>query len=148
MSTAGRVKGILDANPGAVAVVDTDGVGAGVTDRLREQGRRVEAFHAGGGRRRRDRSGELGFVNVRAGAWWQLREMLEGPDSDVELPDDPVLLGDLTAPHWWVTSEGKIQLESKAQLKSRLGRSTDAADAVVMAFFRTGAPWTANDTCR
>ena len=76
MQTTGRVKGILDANPGVAVVIDTDGVGAGVTDRLREEGHTVEAFHASRATKKRDSSGELGFINVRAAAWWQLREML------------------------------------------------------------------------
>ena len=135
MTTAGLVKGILDANPEAIAVIDADGLGAGVYDRLREQGYTVEPFHAGSKTKKRDRSGEQGFANVRVGAWWHLRELLEVPDSDVELPDDDVLLGDLTAPHWDVNSDSKILLEAKVKIKSRLGRSTDAADAVVMALW-------------
>jgi hypothetical protein len=136
MSTSGRVTGLLAANSEAMAVVDADGLGVGVFDRLRELGHHVEPFHAGRKTKKRDRSGELGFVNTRAGAWWQLRELLEDPDSDVELPDDPILLGDLTAPRWSVTSNGEILLESKAELGRRLGRSTDAADAVVMALWQ------------
>jgi hypothetical protein len=136
MSTVGRVGGILDAHQGAAAIVDADGLGAGVFDRLREQGHNVEPFHAGEKTRKMDHSNELGFVNARAAAWWQLREMLEDPDSDLELPDDPLLLGDLTSLRWKVTSTNQIQLESKVELKGRLGRSTDAADAVVMALWQ------------
>lgn len=73
MQTAGRIAGLLIANPGATAIVDTDGLGAGVTDRFREQGLKVQAFHAGAKSDRRDRSKELGFVNVKAAAWWLLR---------------------------------------------------------------------------
>ena len=48
------------------------------------------------------------------------------------------MTGDLTAPHWRVVSGGKIQIESKDDIKKRLGRSTDDGDAVVMAFFPKG----------
>lgn len=139
MATAGRIKGILDVYPGGRAVVDVIGIGAGVVDRLREgaHAERICAFNASEHTEFKDRSGELGFVNKRSAAWWNLREMLE-PNSgdDVMLPDDDQLIGDLTAPHWRVTSGGKIQIESKDDLRKpdRLGRSTDTGDAVVQAF--------------
>jgi hypothetical protein len=41
----------------------------------------------------------------------------------------------LTAPHWRVMSGGHIQVESKDDIRKRLGRSTDYGDAVVMAFY-------------
>ena len=47
---------------------------------------------------------------------------------------DDTLVGDLTAPRWKVTGGGKIQVESKDDIRARLGRSTDDGDAVVMAF--------------
>ena len=49
-------------------------LGAGVVDRLRELGHRAIAFNASEGTDERDRSGELRFLNMRALAWWRLRE--------------------------------------------------------------------------
>jgi len=50
------------------------------------------------------------------------------------LPPDDDLIGDLTAPRWKIQSGGKIIIESKDDIKKRLGRSTDTGDSVVMAF--------------
>lgn len=134
-ATTGHVRGILDANRGSYAVVDVVGIGAGVVDQLREAGYSVSAFSAGSGSVLYDRSGELGFVNRRSAAWWNLREMLDPSfGSDVALPPDDDLIGDLTAPSYRVTSNGRIAVESKDDIRKRLGRSTDAADAVVQAF--------------
>lgn len=142
MQTAGRVKGILDANEGMTAVIDVIGIGAGVVDRLREQRMPADGFNASAGTKRRDSSGELGFVNQRAAAWWQLRELLDpASGSEIALPPDDLLLGDLTAPHWRVASGGRIQVESKDDIKKRIGRSTDDGDAVVMAFWTQSAGW-------
>jgi hypothetical protein len=142
METAGRVKGILDAHGGR-AVVDVIGIGAGIVHRLREQRCKVEAFNASERTDRLDRSGELGFANVRSAAWWGLRERLD-PDvgEPVALPPDDTLTGDLTAPKWRVLSGGKIQVESKDDLRKaeRLGRSTDDGDAVVQAFWEPVTP--------
>jgi hypothetical protein len=133
METAGRVKGMLDAHGGR-AVVDVIGIGAGVVSRLREQNCEVVAFNAAERTDKLDKSGELGFINVRSAAWWSLRERLDPQSGDpIALPPDDTLTGDLTAPKWRVLSGGKIQVESKDDLRKpeRLGRSTDDGDAVV-----------------
>ncbi len=141
MSTTGRIKGILDAY-GQKAIVDVIGMGGGVVDRLREmkktEGKKwdVVAFNASEHTDYLDSSGELGFSNCRSAAWWHMRELLDpSSGNNIALPDDDLLTGDLVAPHWKVQSGGKIQVESKDDIKERIGRSTDYGDAVVMAFF-------------
>lgn len=134
MQTTGRVIGIVTVAPERRPVVDVIGIGAGVVDRLREQGITVEAFNASEGTDRRDHSGELGFTNTRSAAWWNLRELLDPAyGADLALPPDDRLTGDLTAPRWRVMSGGRIQVESKDEIRKRLGRSTDDGDAVVQA---------------
>ena len=136
MQTAGRVKGHLDTDPEATALVDVIGIGAGVLDRLREQGCRAEPFNASAGTSNKDASGELGFPATRSAEWWLLRELLDpSRGADVALPPDDLLLGDLTAAKWRVLSGGKIQVESKDDIRKRIGRSTDDGDAVVQAFW-------------
>lgn len=144
METAGHVKGALmtmSDNPvlAPTAVVDVIGIGAGVVDRLRELACQVVAFNASEATDRMDATNQLGFVNKRAAAWWNLREMLD-PDGtfQVALPPDDRLTGDLTSPKWRVMSGGRIQIESKDDIRKRLGRSTDDGDAVVQAFWPEG----------
>lgn len=135
METTGRIQGVLNANGATdcVPVVDSIGVGAGVVSRLREMDVAVVPFNAAEGTDRRDVSGELGFANKRAWAWWNLRELLDpGNEHNVALPPDDLLIGDLTAPRWRVLSGGKILIESKDDIRQRIGRSTDTGDAVVM----------------
>jgi hypothetical protein len=83
----------------------------------------------------KDGSGR-GFENRRAEAWWRFREALN-PDqpggSDIALPPDPELLYELTAP-MLVPYKRAIQIENKKEIKARLKRSIDKADAVVMAW--------------
>ncbi len=135
MATTGLVAGILQAQ-GGEAAVDVIGIGAGVVDRLREQGCQVLAFNASEGTKATDKGGELGFVNKRSAAWWNLRELLDPAGGhEVALPPDDLLIGDLTAPHWRVMSGGKIQVEAKDDIRKRIGRSTDDGDAVAMAFW-------------
>ena len=115
METTGRVKALLD-----------------------EQKCDVSRFTAGAKTGLRTEDGEDGFVDKRAAAWWGMREMLNPANGmNVALPPDDELTGDLTAPRWWVTSGARIRVESKDELRKpdRLGRSTDCADAVIMAFW-------------
>lgn len=143
MATTGRVQGILEGDPDCTAIVDVVGIGAGVVDRLREQGSKVQAFNASARSRNRDKTGELGFINTRAAAWWRLRELLDpSAGSHLCLPPDDDLLGDLTAPKAGEPqSGGKIKVESKDEIRKRIGRSTDRADSVVQAFWTETGNW-------
>ena len=136
--TTGHVCGVLSAHDGSYAVVDTDGLGAGVTDHARGRGFSVEAFHGGMTSERKDRTGELTFYNNRSEAWWRLREALD-PMQDggavIELPDDDEMLGDLTSPHWKVDEKSRIKVEKKEEVQKRLGRSPDCGDATVYSFW-------------
>jgi hypothetical protein len=143
MAVTGRVKGILDADPAAVAMVDSIGVGAGVLDRLREMGMRAEPFTASARTTRRDVTGEFTFQNCRAAAWHNLRELLDPSAGAVAcLPDDEALLSDLSAPHGKEPlSGGILRIEGKDEIRARIGRSTDRGDAVVQAFWKQAGSW-------
>lgn len=132
--------------PGRRAVVDVIGIGAGVNDRLAEQAETMEvysedvlwhvvSFNAGAPPTGTDRTGKLHFANRRAEGWWGLRDRLDPQwNPTLCIPPDELLFAELTAPRWKPTSSGRIIVESKAEVKRKLmGRSTDRADAVVMA---------------
>jgi hypothetical protein len=88
----------------------------------------------------RDRSGKYRLINVRAAWYWKLRESLD-PDhgENLALPPDSEMRADLCAPRYKVTAAG-IQLEAKEDIVQRLGRSPDAADAVVLCNWWRGGP--------
>ena len=113
-------------------VCDVVGLGAGIVDRLREMGYRVRAFNGGS-----FTSQQAKFLNLRASSYWNLRCLLE--EGKIALPRDPGLFEELLAIRWFPTSEGKVQLERKVDMKRRLGKSPDKADAVSMAFGARGA---------
>lgn len=121
---------------GGYASIDVDGIGASTYHlMLPTWGSKVRAY-AGSeqrGERLTDRSGEMTHYNVRAAAYWHLREMLDpSRHSMVALPPGREVLADLTAPRWTKTGD-KIQIEKKKDIKARLGRSPDVGDALVMA---------------
>jgi hypothetical protein len=61
---------------------------------------------------------------------------------ELALPPDDLLIGDLTSPHYRIMSGGKIQVESKDDIKKRIGRSTDTGDATCQAFWPNSSGWT------
>ena len=86
---------------------------------------------------RRTRDNKLRFTNKRSEAIWRFREALDPSQmggSPIFLPDDPMLVADLTAPTFEVGPNG-IQVESKEEVCKRLHRSTDRGDAVIMSWF-------------
>lgn len=117
--------------------VDANGVGAGVHKRLEEQGYAALAMMAGAGTDLTDHSGVLHFANWRSALYWSVRDMLNPAyGATLALPDDDRLKHDLTAARFRTRSDGKIIVESKADIAKRLnGRSTDGGDAVMLALF-------------
>lgn len=86
----------------------------------------------------RDLTRKFEFFNLRAQLYWRARELLR-PEADfkIALPKDRQLLIELCAFKFSIEN-GKIRLEEKADVKKRLGRSPDRADAVVMALMHAG----------
>lgn len=123
--------------PDAAVNVDVIGVGASVYDWLREKVdsavATVHAVNVASASAATDRSGQLRFVNLRAEAYWRMREALDPEHGDnLALPDDSELLADLCAPRWEYTPRG-VRIEEKADIIKRIGRSPDAGDAAVLA---------------
>ena len=75
----------------------------------------------------------MGFANKRAEIWWRVREEIEpGVASVIGLPQDQELLADLSSPRWKAVARG-VQIESKEEIRKRIGRSPDRGDAVALA---------------
>lgn len=78
---------------------------------------------------------KLGYFNLRAKMYWEFRNALDPENgSEIILPPGARILAQLTAPRWTPRS-GKILIESKEDIRKRLGSSTDEADAIVIAWY-------------
>ena len=122
----------------ALVIIDLGGGYGGSTyEHLKENGVDLKGFKGAEKTRRRSRDGKLSFINKRSAALWIFREALDPGQpggSPIALPDDAVLVADLTAPTFEPTPNG-IKVESKEDVCARLGRSTDRGDACVMSWF-------------
>lgn len=111
--------------------IDKVGLGAGVWAPLRNNGYNVVGFEGGVAAFDADR-----FVNITAEAWWGFREQMEAGLIDLD-PEDEVLAAQLQSRKWKLdSSQRRIRIERKEEMKKRGVKSPDRADAVVMANFR------------
>lgn len=122
----------------ALIIVDMGGgYGGPLYEKLYENNISAQAYKGAEKSVRRTRDGKMGFTNKRSETIWRFREALD-PDqpggSPIALPpDDRVLFADLTTPTFEETPRG-IKVESKESVCTRLGRSTNHGDAVVMSW--------------
>lgn len=113
--------------------IDVIGIGSSVYDTMVGWGLNAVPVNAAASSSTRDRSGMLPMRNLRAELWWGMREALDPiKGDDIALPDDDELRADLCTPKWKPTTSG-ILIESKEDIKKRLGRSTNKGDAAVQA---------------
>ena len=147
-SVAGRI--LVHRRDQAVVVIDMGGgYGGSAMDHLKGNEIDCRAYKGAEGSAARTADRQMGFVNMRSQAIWRFREALDPGQpggSPIALPNDPVLVADLTAPTWApVSFKGgmAVKVESKEDVVKRLGRSPDRGDAVVMAW--TAGPVMASD---
>ncbi len=121
---------------GAPIAVDSNGVGAGIHYRLKQLGLRSYGMKVQSRTQLKDRTGNMMFLNLRAYMWWMVRDALDpnGPTL-LALPPDIKLERELTAARWELTETGYVQVEKQDSIRERLGRSPDAANALMMALF-------------
>jgi len=133
MELAGRVLDLLHSSdePPEEILVDSIGLGAGVLDRLRELDISARGVNVSESPAMADR-----YANLRAELWDLTKQWF---NEEVQIPNDDSLIADLTAPRYSFNSSGKMLVESKAETKKRLGRSTDFADSLVLTFASTAA---------
>jgi hypothetical protein len=139
MATAGAVLSHIRQWKPEATRIDAIGIGAGVADRLNEQGYMVDAVNVG-----EAAVNNLAHLNLRAEAYWELRKaFMEGTIAIP--PDDDILASQLSTLHYKFDSKGRLQMEAKEDIRRRGGNSPDRADAVVLAWMtrteRAGQLW-------
>lgn len=120
--------------------IDSIGVGAGTVNECRRLKKNVQALNASArpfentakapdGQKYDWAADSNQFKNFRSQMYWQAREDLR--TGQIDGPEDPELWGELCA-HTFV-DEPKTVVEPKDEVRERLGRSPDKAEAFVLA---------------
>lgn len=114
----------------AVFVDNTGGFGGGWIDQLVNLGRAPIGIHFA------SVASEPGYANKRAEMWFKMAEWVKGGGA---LPRIPALIAELTTPTYSFKGD-KLLIEPKEDIKKRLGRSPDLADALALTFAHPVAP--------
>ena len=147
MKTAEQfVKDLADERiTGGNAFIDAVGIGSGVYARVRQLGVEVNSFKGGESPTEKNTAEQkldpIDFYNMRAECYWKARTwILEGG----ALEPSPEWL-QLTRVRYRVTSDRKIQMMSKEEMRVRsllsISESTDVPDALSMTFAPTTVPF-------
>ncbi len=121
----------IDPEAGTIIVnVDDTGVGGGVTDQLQELEYELDIEvlpqNFGG-------SGDDDYDDQAAAMWGNLKELLP----ELDLPDVPELVSQLTTRKYQVRPNGKIKLERKEDMKKRGLQSPDHGDALALCLWES-----------
>lgn len=127
METVGRIINEANTDKPATIMVDSIGLGAGVADRLREQGYNVMDVNVSESSAMNPQAARL-----RDELWLAVRDWLNL--RTCKLPKNDELRAELCSPTYTFTSTGKIKVEGKSELKRRGLRSPDLADALCLTF--------------
>jgi hypothetical protein len=116
-------------------VIDVGGGYAGATiERFKDNGIDFRRFNSANKSMGKAKGSNLSFYNKRAEAAWKFREALD-PEQEggsvIALPPDPELRADLASLRYKLAPSG-LQIETKQEIKKRIGRSPDKGDAVIM----------------
>ena len=122
--------------------VDLDGLGAGVVDRMREDGWGVDAVDFGGGPRN-DWSWLIGndmkILNRRAELHWVARMALMNGHLAVPREWRTTLWRQLGWTNYEYNEKGYLKMESKDKIRARHGNSPDHADAFLISLSRANS---------
>ena len=127
MGTVGRIVHEASLDKPEEICVDSIGLGGGVADRLRELGHNVRDVNVSESAALNQQAARL-----RDELWMAAKDWLD--TRAVKLPKDDDLRAELTGPTYSFTSNGKIKVEGKSEMKRRGMRSPDLADALCLTF--------------
>jgi hypothetical protein len=114
---------------------DAGGLGLPMIDRLTESGWAIQRVNNGSPATKPE-----AYCNLAAECWFEARVKIE--KGEVILPDDKELVAQLSSRRGWPDSKGRLQLESKADMRSRALPSPDRADAVLGTLAKLSTGWT------
>ncbi len=130
MDTVGRIQANAKRHNSNLIAVDKIGEGSGVCSRLKEVyandvGMRVYGYDG----RLKARDTET-YANYRAESIFKAAKMFQ--ERKCSIPDDSVLVKQLTAFTYKYLSNGKIIIDKKEKIFEKIGCSPDRADAYIM----------------
>jgi hypothetical protein len=126
---AAKIMKMAKINKSDCICIDGDGFGGGVvdivSDMLKGQ-KKPTLFEINSGKKARN---EKKYVNARTEMWFHFSHQIA--EQNVGIPNDHVLVQDITNVKYFTGTGGKFAIESKKDIRKRTARSPDRGDALV-----------------
>jgi SAM-dependent methyltransferase len=143
MQSAGRIAALARSVGAKKVKVDDIGIGKGTTDQLKAllSGAGIQVVGVNVSEAAFDKER---FYNQRSELFWGLAERFKA--GEITIPEDTILIDQLTCLQYTYTPRGQIKLESKPDMKKRRiagtrWQSPDRADALMLAYSQSGPRW-------
>jgi hypothetical protein len=128
MKSVGKIVDMMRIFKPVAVVVDDDGIGGGVTDRLVELKKPVIPFKGGTKARNEKR-----YANTRTEGYFKLKELFD--KGYITLPDDAKLNDQLMTIRYRFKSFGQVMLVPKEEMRKEGIASPDRADMLMMGVY-------------
>lgn len=128
METTGKVIDLQQSFGVDETIIDDDGLGGGVTDRLKELRKRVIPYHGG------EKASKDVYANKRTEDYFALSQMVE--KGYFKMLDDNVQIDQLLTIKFRYNSKGQKILISKEEMRKEGIKSPDRADGLIMGVSR------------
>lgn len=126
MQNAGHFCHLMETEKADACFLDEGAMGAGVIDRCKQLGYEVVAVNFGS-----KATDEKKYFNKGAEMWAAMLDWLKAGGC---IPNDPELRDDLTGRQYGYDAKGRLQLETKDDMKARGLASPDKADSLSLTF--------------
>ena len=110
--------------------VDSIGLGAPVADRLSEMGLPVTCVNVSESHSSNDR-----YLRLRDEMWERARGWFYA--RDCKITNDEAFIGEISLVKWQPTSNGKMKVVTKAEMKKDMGKSPDRSEAFCFTFMHS-----------
>lgn len=135
IETAGEIVKLVNQYGANLVTIDAIGIGAGVYDNtvaLLKGANDVKVIASNSATKPETEDHQKKYYNLRAAMWWEAG--LKFANNEIILEDEPELERELKAVKYEIRT-GKILIEDKVEVKKRLNRSPDRADAFIQGLY-------------
>lgn len=127
-ASAAQIVKMAQLNNSDLIVVDGDGFGGGVADTvktlIKDLPFRFLEINSG-----KKAQNDQKYTNMKTEMWFHAADLFA--EEEVGIPADPTLINDLSSIKYMSATNGRFSVESKAQVRKRISRSPDRADALI-----------------
>ncbi len=124
---AHEIGAMIKNDPSIPIRLDTTGIGVSCRDELKRIGLKVIPINFAQSAEDKDK-----YPDIVSEMWFNL------PIDEIDLPDDPQLMRELSGRQYSYDNKGRRKIEPKKEYKKRAKKSPDKADALILTFYQGG----------